>query len=245
MRMSVTALSLTLAAMWPLSAAAQDVTCEEVSFDARITSAYPEARDACLEIVESDGVRYAHFEALVHREGFPSMLLRFKHSDDTWGPATLVRIPAGFPVYLEGRPVEAKDVPRGRQLDFYIPEGRWAVAVTDAGELSVSEAEFAPIEFEVVEMELPEEVDMEAPAMAQEEMVAMAAAEATDEGMAGDDEGVADASGADEQAAPMVQTDQEDGGTPDQSEWYWILGLVAAFIIVWFLLRRRKARRQG
>ena len=29
------------------------------------------------------------------------------------------------------------------------------------------------------------------------------------------------------------------------NEWLWILGLAGAFIIVWFLLRRRKARRTG
>ena len=29
------------------------------------------------------------------------------------------------------------------------------------------------------------------------------------------------------------------------NEWLWILGLAGAFIIVWFLLRRKKARREG
>jgi len=29
------------------------------------------------------------------------------------------------------------------------------------------------------------------------------------------------------------------------NEWLWVLGLAGAFIIVWFLLRRRKARREG
>lgn len=31
----------------------------------------------------------------------------------------------------------------------------------------------------------------------------------------------------------------------DDNQWLWILGLAGAFIIVWFLLRRRKARREG
>lgn len=240
-KLAIAAASLALSVVGSLPLLAQDVTCDNITFDSRILSAYPEANDACLEIVEADGVLYAHFEALVHREGFPSMLLRFRHGDDTWGPATLVRIPAGFPVYLEGRVVEAKDVPRGRELDFYIPEGRWEVAVTDVEPVSIAEAEFAPIEFEVVEMELPEEVDMEAPAMAQEEMAAMAAVDMDEEADA-----VADEPATEEMAqADAMAADQEDAEVPDDSEWMWILGLAGAFIIVWFLLRRRKARREG
>jgi len=238
-KLAIVVTSAALVTAWALPLAAQDVTCDDVSFDDRIMTAYPDARNACLEIVESDGVRYAHFEALVHREGFPSMLLRFKNRDGTWGPATLVKIPAGFPVYLEGQPVAAKDVPRGRQLDFYMPEGRWEVAVTDAEGIDVAEAELAPVEFEVVEMQLPDEVDMEAPPMAQEEMTAMAGEDMVDEAMADADEGM------EEQAAPLEQADQENAQAPDQSEWYWILGLAAAFIIVWFLLRRKKARRES
>lgn len=156
------------------------------------------------------------------------MLLRFKHSDDTWGPATLIRIPAGFTVYLEGQPVEAKDVPRGRELDFYMPEGRWEVAMSDADELLVEEATFAPVEFEVVEMELPEEVDMEAPPLVVDESAEMEASE-----------------GASDDATQAAAEEDYDDGAADDSDWLWILGLAGAFIIVWFLLRRRKARRQA
>lgn len=231
--------SLVVTAVLTMPLAAQDITCADVSFDERITTTYPAAREACLEIVEHDGVRYAHFEALVHREGFPSMLLRFKHSDATWGPATLIKIPAGFTVYLDGQPVEAKDVPRGRELDFYMPEGRWEVAMSDADELMVEEATFAPVEFEVVEMELPEEVDMAAPPLVLD-----------DEGKV-DVEATVMAEGAAEDAVAYAadQEADEDAGMADDgaadSEWLWILGLAGAFIIVWFLLRRRKARRQA
>ena len=155
-----------------MPAAAQDISCADVSFDTQIMATYPAAHDACLEIVEVEGVRYAHFDAIVHREGFPTMLLRFKHTDGAWGPATLVKIPAGYKVYLEGQPVDAKDVPRGRELTLYMPEGRWQVAETEVA--VVTEAEFEPLVFEVVEMELTEEVDMDAPPLVVEELSAAA-----------------------------------------------------------------------
>lgn len=227
MKKIVVALStLLLVVAIPLSA--QDITCADVTFDQRIMTTYPAAPDACLGIDEVEGVRYARFDALVHREGFPTMLLRFKHTDDTWGPATLVKIPAGYKVYLEGQPVDAKDVPRGRELTFYMPEGRWHVATVETEAVVVSEANFEPLEFEVVEMELTDEVDMEAPPLVVEDAPAEAAYE---------------------EEAPVEQeaaaADYDDDGAPADSEWLWILGLAGAFIIVWFLLRRKKARREG
>lgn len=222
---ALSSLLLVITVVIPLSA--QDITCADVSFDEQIMTTYPAAHQACLEIVEVDGVRYAHFKALVHREGFPAMLLRFKHTDDTWGPATLVQVPAGYRVFVDGQPVEAKDVPRGQELSFYMPEGRWQVAETDVP--VVTEAEFEPLLFEVTEIELTEEVDMEAPPLAVEEAPAEAEYEAA----------------ADEAEQEAAAADYEDDGAPDDSEWLWILGLAGAFIIVWFLLRRRKARREG
>ncbi|MCL7959155.1 MAG: hypothetical protein M8861_03070 [marine benthic group bacterium] len=233
MKKFVVAISSALLAIlvaMPLSA--QDITCADVSFDEQIMATYPAAHQACLEIVEVDGVRYAHFKALVHREGFPSMLLRFKHADDTWGPATLVQVPAGYRVYVDGQPAEAKDVPRGRELSFYMPEGRWQVAETEVA--VVTEAEFEPLLFEVTEIELTEEVDMEAPPLVVEEAPAEAEYEAA-----------ADEAPADEVEQEAATADYEDDGAPDDSEWLWILGLAGAFIIVWFLLRRKKARREG
>lgn len=215
----------------PLSA--QGITCDDISFDERIIAQYPLARDACLDITENEGVRYAHFEALVHREGSPSLLLRFKHRNDTWGPPTMITVPAGYPLYIGQSIVNVKDVRRGMELGFYLPEGRWEMAVGEAGALPVEEATFAPIEFEVVAMELPEEVDMQAPPLVAEEQ------DASETDAAEAEVQEADQAPAEEQAA-MAEEAQRD-----LSDWYWILGLAAAFIIVWILLRRKKAAREA
>ena len=226
--------SALLAIMVAMPLSAQDVTCADVSFDEQIMTTYPAAHEACLEIVEVDAIRYAHFKALVHREGFPTMLLRFMHTDDAWGPATLVSIPAGYKVFLDGRPVDAKDVPRGRELDFFMPEGRWQVAEAEAA--VVTEAAFEPLMFEVTEIELTEEVDMEAPPlMVEEGYVAMADDAAADDAAYEAEQETAD---------DAAMADDADDGYGD-SEWLWILGLAGAFIIVWFLLRRKKTRRDG
>ncbi len=214
-------LALIMALAAPLTA--QDVTCDDIGFDEQAVAAYPMVRDACLDIIEHDGVRYAHIQALVHREGPPSMLLRFKHRDGSWGPATLVTPQPGFQVILDGQPVDVNSVQRGRELSIYLPEGRWEVAMSDADEMTIAEAAFAPIEFEVTAEELPDEVVMEDAATA------------------------VDASMAEAEMADAVQEAEEayEAEADSDSEWLWILGLAGAFIIVWFLLRRRKARRTG
>lgn len=217
-------ISLLFVIMVAMPLGAQDISCADVTFDQQIMTTYPEAPGACQEILEVDGVRYAHFRALVHREGFPSMLLRFRHGD-TWGPATLVAIPAGYKVYLGDQPVEAKDVPRGRELSFYMPEGRWQVTMVEEEAMVVTEAAFEPLVFEVTAIELTEEVDMEAPPLVVEDAPAEAAYE---------------------EEAPVEQEAAADdyGEAESDGEWLWILGLAGAFIIVWFLLRRKKARRE-
>lgn len=204
----------------PLSA--QEVTCDDVAFDEQAMTAYPMVRSACLDVIEHEGARYAHLEALVRQAGPPSMLVVFKHRDGTWGPATRLTPPPDFKAYLGGEMVNAVDVPAGSEMGIYLPEGRWEIAMSDADQLMIAEAEFAPLGLEVTAEELPEEgmppeVEETTPADAPAEAAAEAADQAADE------------------AAP-AEDDQ-------MSEWYWILGLAFAFIVVWLLLRKRKAQR--
>ena len=197
---------------------AQDVTCADIEFDERVMTAYPAAREACQEIIDHEGVKYAHFKALVH-EGPPSMLLKFKHQGDTWGPATRINVQPGFTVYMDGAVLPIEDIERGREISIYLPEGRWELAIADAEEPAIAEVEFAPLELEVTDLELPDQV----PPPVVEETSPEEVQEAADE----------------------AEAPSEEPADEGESEWLWILGLAAAFIIVWLLLRRKKAQRTG
>ncbi len=222
------AFALTAAMATPLSA--QDVTCDEIGFDEQAVTAYPMVRQACLDVIEHDGARYAYLVARVRQAGPPSMLVMFKHRDGSWGPATRITPAADAKAYLGGELVNASAVPAGSEIGIYLPEGRWEVAMSDAEDLMITEAEFSAIEFEVTAEELPAEVGMEDAAPAVD--ASMAEAEAAD---------------AVQEATDAVQEADEayEEEAASDSEWLWILGLAGAFIIVWFLLRRRKARRTG
>lgn len=202
---------------------AQEVTCDDIAFDTQVMTAYPYVREACLDVVEHEGARYAHLVARVRQAGPPSMLVMFKHRDDTWGPATRITPAADAKAYLGGEMVNAATVPAGSEVSIYLPEGRWEVLMSDAPELVIAEAEFAPIEIEVTDLEMAE------PEAAAEEQVPPPVVEETTP----------------EEAQEVAEEPAGEPADDGESEWFWILGLAAAFIIVWFLLRRKKARRTG
>ncbi len=120
-----------------------------------------------------------------------------------------------------------------------------SVAILLAGLLAIPAvaqdlAEVAPAEQEVTAEEVSEEVDMEAPPVAAASDEADQEAEAADEAVEEAVDEATEAQEATEEAVAAEEVvDDADGGL----NWTLILGIVAAFIIVWFLLRRRKARR--
>ena len=228
--LAATGVAILLAGLLVTPAVAQEVTCDNIAFDQQATLSYPAIRDACLDIIESEGARYALLKARVVREGPGSLLLRYEHANGEWGPLTQATPPEGFQVVVNGKMTPWEELKRSQDLTIYLPEGRWEFAMTDADELMIAEAEFAPVEFEVTAEELPEEVDMEAPAVAAAVDEADAEAYETE---------AQEATEAEESVVAEEAVDDADGGY----NWKMILGLAAAFIIVWFLLRRRKARR--
>jgi hypothetical protein len=75
------------------------------------------------------------------------------------------------------------------------------------------------------------------------EETAEAVAQEAGEALAQDTAAVSAMDEAEVQADEAAAMDDDAGYGADDSEWLWILGLAGAFIIVWFLLRRKKARR--
>lgn len=218
--------TLLLAGVIATPVSAQEATCDDIAFDTQAMTAYPLIREACLDVVEHEGARYAHLVARVRQAGPPSMLVMFKHRDDTWGPATRITPAADAMAYLGGEMVTAATVPAGSEVSIYLPEGRWEVAISDVPDLVIAEAEFAVIEVEVTDLEMSEP-----------------------EAAAGAEETTLEATAGVEETAPVevqeAAVEAEEPADDGESEWLWILGLAAAFIIVWFLLRRKKARREG
>ena len=62
------------------SSFASALTCDEIDFSADITSEYPDAKDACIEVVERDGQPYVKMKVELVRPGSSNKLtFQFKH----------------------------------------------------------------------------------------------------------------------------------------------------------------------
>jgi hypothetical protein len=154
MRSTITAAFLTLLLAAPL--AAQEIACSDVEYDAEIMASYPEVQEACLDVVEDQGVQYVHLRAKVLNNWVSSMTIRYEHSDGTWGVLKTVTPPEGFTAIVNGSPTPVEEIQEGTVMNIFVPEGRWEIAMADVEMPAMAELTFAPVE--VAEAEEPVEV---------------------------------------------------------------------------------------
>ena len=140
-----------LAAAWLLTGGvAQAVECQDLQWGDFIAD-HPDVDDACVDVVERDGVSYAKFNVTyqgTNNDG--SVKLRLHKPDGSFAVDTF-RPPEGFAVGLpEDGGAEAQvatgltafkkvpvgekafdKIPTGTDLRLYVPEGRWFVVVEE------------------------------------------------------------------------------------------------------------------
>jgi len=144
MRSTITAALLTLLMAAPL--AAQEIACSDVEYDADIVANYPEVEEACLGVIEDQGVRYVHLRAEVINNWISSMTIRYEHSDGTWGYLKTVTPPEGFTAIVNGSPTPVEEIQEGTVMNIFVPEGRWEMAMADVDMPAMAELTFAPVE---------------------------------------------------------------------------------------------------
>jgi hypothetical protein len=146
---TITAALLTLLLATPL--AAQETTCADIEYDAEILASYPEVQEACLDVIEDQGVRYVHLRAKVLNNWISSMTIRYEHADGTWGLLKTVTPPEGFTAIVNGSPTPVEEIGEGTVMNIFVPEGRWEVAMADVEMPAMAELTFAPVEVEEAE----------------------------------------------------------------------------------------------
>ena len=176
---AVTAAVLTLLLAAPV--AAQEIACSDVTYDAEILASYPEVQEACLGVVEDQGLRYVHLRAKVLNNWISSMTIRYEHADGTWGLLKTVTPPEGFTAIVNGRPTTVDEIQEGTVMNIFVPEGRWEVAMADVEMPTMAEMTFAPVSVE----EADEPVEVEETAAAVDEAPAETQAADVEEPYAG------------------------------------------------------------
>jgi hypothetical protein len=207
--LAVAALVLAWSAAGPLRA--QELTCDDIEFDEQARSNYSLVDQACLGVVETNGVRYARFHGKIIRPGKAVIEIRFEHNDGSWGPIVRTTPPEDFRVVIDGRPTHWSELSANQELHVYLREGRWEVAMVDYDEPEIVEEYVAPIT--VVSAPVEEEAQETAEPAA---------------------ETVEPAAEAAEEEAPAEPAPESGSRTL-----LWILGIMALLIIVMIVRRRR------
>ena len=134
-----TRVSLAVAAVLGVMAAFPAVSgeaalpCSAVTFHQDFLRAYPNAPAACRGIVEKNGTKTAHFVATVRDTSGGKVRLNFLNvrNQPIANSQPLVFTPnPAINLSVNGKPKAVKDLQRGDQLDFWVPEGRLGI-ITD------------------------------------------------------------------------------------------------------------------
>ena len=125
-------------------------SCADLNWSAEVLAANPDIAMSCQAVYEKDGELYAKATIEVIRVRGNRMTFRTMHTDGGKGDSRSVTLPATWRAEIGGRSYRASDLMRGQQLNVYIPQDRFALAVEDSD--GVDSADVVVIEEEVVEM---------------------------------------------------------------------------------------------
>lgn len=100
-----------------------DKNCSGVVWSEAALAEYPNIASACQAVEERDGKSYVRFQGTVERnlDRGKQVEIRVKGGD-----VIKVTPPENMALYINDRRKEARDLERGDQLNFYVPEDRFA-----------------------------------------------------------------------------------------------------------------------
>jgi hypothetical protein len=102
----------------------------------------------CQTVYEKNGKLFAKTSVEVVRVRGNTMTFRPIHTDGTKGDSRSVTLDSSWRAKIAGREYRASDLMRGQELNVYLPEDRFALAVEDD---SLDDSDFMAIE-ETTEM---------------------------------------------------------------------------------------------
>jgi hypothetical protein len=126
--LTTAATTMLLALGWSTASFA---ACENMEFIAEITDQFPEANNACLELVERNGAQYARFDAEIVRVRGAEVRARFKKPNGEWTGTYAFRPPPERRIKIQGRSYRYQDLGRGQSLNVYIATDKFEAVIPD------------------------------------------------------------------------------------------------------------------
>ena len=105
---------------------AQEPTCADLQWGEWVADR-PYIQSSCAGVVERNGVLYAKFNATMERYfNNGDVKLRIHAPDGSWNVDTF-RPPKDFLADVDGQPTAFADIPSGKDIRVYVPEGRFTL----------------------------------------------------------------------------------------------------------------------
>ncbi|HZF29652.1 MAG TPA: hypothetical protein VE907_11065 [Gammaproteobacteria bacterium] len=118
-----------LVLVWSSASLAQG--CSDLVFTGEVAQKYPNAKNACLDVVQRDGKTFAHFKARIQSIRGGQVTADFKQPDGTYTRPIEFTPPSSQRLRIAGQSLRWSELSRGQELDVYLPPDRWEIAVPD------------------------------------------------------------------------------------------------------------------
>ena len=106
--------------------------CNSVRFSEEVLSRFPDAQQACLDVISRDGQEFAVFKVQLDRVRGNDLFVRFNKPDGSRGPRTRVNARPDFRVLVDGEPTRVRDLAPNQQLTAYVRVDRPMMALAPA-----------------------------------------------------------------------------------------------------------------
>jgi hypothetical protein len=99
--------------------------CGDISFTGEIGTRFPEAKNACLDMVNKNGQEFAHFKAEIMGVSGNQVRARFKLPNGQYSQTYAFTPQSGSRINIAGQRYRFNELSRGQELDVYLPPDRW------------------------------------------------------------------------------------------------------------------------
>jgi hypothetical protein len=107
------------------------VTCDDLNWSAHVLEQNPDIAQTCRGVYEKEGRLFALAKIEVVRTRGNTITFRTLHTDGGKGDSRSVTMDSSWRAKIAGRNYRVSELSRGQELNVYMPEDRFALAVED------------------------------------------------------------------------------------------------------------------
>lgn len=130
-------------------------TCDDLVWSAQVLAANPDIDESCQGVYQRGNELYAKVGITLTRVRGNRLTFRPEHLDGSQGKARSIVVPNSWRATIDGREYRARDLMAGQQLNVFIPEDRFALAIGESTLSADEDVELIEIEEAAVVSSMP------------------------------------------------------------------------------------------